>query len=64
MTTFAEDAVVRAEELIQKACDMLPPPEQGKRDIRRQTVVRAIQQLSKEKDGPLRMENGIVIFYE
>ena len=64
MTTFAADAIVRAEELIQKACDMLPPPEQGKRDIRRQTVVRAIQQLSKEKDGPLRMENGIVIFYE
>ena len=64
MTTFAEDAIVRAEELIQKACDMLPPPEQGKRDIRRQSVVRAIQQLSKEKDGPLRMENGIVIFYE
>ena len=64
MTTFAGDAIVRAEELIQKACDMLPPPEQGKRDIRRQTVVRAIQQLGKEKDGPLRMENGIVIFYE
>ena len=64
MTTFAEDAIVRAEELIQKACDMLPPPEQGKRDIRRQSVVRAIQQLGKEKDGPLRMENGIVIFYE
>ena len=64
MTTFAEDAIVRAEELIQKACDMLPPPEQGKRDIRRQSIVRAIQQLSKEKDGPLRMENGIVIFYE
>lgn len=64
MTTFAEDAIVRAEELIQKACDMLPAPEQGKRDIRRQSIVRAIQQLSKEKDGPLRMENGIVIFYE
>ena len=64
MTTFAADAVVRAEDLIQKACDMLPPPEQGKRDIRRQSIVRAIQQLSKEKDGPLRMENGIVIFYE
>lgn len=64
MTTYPADAIVRAEELIQKACDMLPPPEQGKRDIRRQSVVRAIQQLSKEKDGPLRMENGIVIFYE
>ena len=64
MTTYPADAIVRAEELIQRACDMLPPPEAGKRDIRRQSIVRAIQQLSKEKDGPLRMENGIVIFYE
>jgi hypothetical protein len=64
MTTFPSQAVVRAEELIQKACDMLPAPEAGARDIRRQSVVRAIQKLSKEQDGPLRMENGIVIFYE
>jgi RecA/RadA recombinase len=64
MTTFPADAIVRAEDLIRKACDMLPAPEAGKRDIRRQSVVRAIQNLSREKDGPLRMENGIVIFYE
>ena len=64
MTLFPADAVIRAEDLIRKACDTLPPPEPGKRDIRRQSVVRAIQALSKEKDGPLRMENGIVIFYE
>jgi hypothetical protein len=64
MTLFPADAVIRAEDLIRKACDTLPAPEAGKRDIRRQSVVRAIQALSKEKDGPLRMENGIVIFYE
>ena len=64
MTLFPADAVIRAEDLIRKACDTLPPPEPGKRDIRRQSVVRAIQALSKEKDGPLRMENGVVIFYE
>jgi RecA/RadA recombinase len=64
MTLFPADAVIRAEDLIRKACDTLPPPEAGKRDIRRQSVVRAIQALSKEKDGPLRMENGVVIFYE
>jgi hypothetical protein len=63
-TLFPADAVIRAEDLIRKACDTLPPPEPGKRDIRRQSVVRAIQNLSREKDGPLRMENGIVIFYE
>ncbi len=64
MATFPTDAIVRAEDLIRKACDMLPAPDAGKRDIRRQSVVRAIQNLSREKDGPLRMENGIVIFYE
>jgi hypothetical protein len=64
MTLFPADAVIRAEDLIRKACDTLPAPEAGKRDIRRQSVVRAIQALSKEKDGPLRMENGVVIFYE
>jgi RecA/RadA recombinase len=63
-TLFPADAVIRAEDLIRKACDMLPAPDAGKRDIRRQSVVRAIQNLSREKDGPLRMENGIVIFYE
>ncbi len=63
-TLFPADAVIRAEDLIRKACDTLPPPEPGKRDIRRQSVVRAIQNLSREKDGPLRMENGVVIFYE
>jgi RecA/RadA recombinase len=64
MATFPTDAIVRAEDLIRKACDMLPAPDTGKRDIRRQSVVRAIQNLSREKDGPLRMENGVVIFYE
>ena len=64
MATFPTDAIVRAEDLIRKACDMLPAPDAGKRDIRRQSVVRAIQNLSREKDGPLRMENGVVIFYE
>ena len=51
-------------ELIDKAVAALPAPEDGKRDTRRQSVVRAINGLSKEKDGPLKVEGGKVIFYE
>ena len=64
MTLFGEQSIVSAVELIDKAADALPPPEPGKRDIRRQSVVRAINGLSREKDGPLKIEGGRVIFYE
>jgi hypothetical protein len=43
---------------------MLPQPEKDARDTRRQTVVRALTALSKEKDGPLQVLGGRVIFYE
>jgi hypothetical protein len=42
----------------------MPPPEDGKRDTRRQSIVRALNGLSREKDGPLKVEGGIIIFYE
>ena len=64
MTMFGEQSVVSAVELIDKAAEALPAPEQGKRDIRRQSVVRAINSLSREKDGPLKVEGGKIIFYE
>ena len=64
MTLFGDQSVVSAVDLIDRAVADLPAPEAGKRDTRRQSVVRAIQTLSKEKDGPLRMEGGKVIFYE
>lgn len=64
MTIFGPDSIVSAVELIDRAVGTLPAPEEGKRDTRRQSVVRAIQGLSKEKDGPLRMEGGKIIFYE
>lgn len=64
MTLFGDQSIVSAVELIDRAVDALPPPEDGKRDTRRQTVTRAIQALSKEKDGPLRLEGGKIIFYE
>jgi hypothetical protein len=61
---FGSDSIVSAVDLIDRAVADLPAPEAGKRDTRRQSVVRAIQTLSKEKDGPLRMEGGKIIFYE
>ena len=64
MTMFGEQSIVSALELIEKASEALPPPEPGKRDIRRQSVTRAINSLSREKDGPLKVEGGKVIFYE
>lgn len=64
MTLFGSDSIVSAVELIDRAVGALQAPEDGKRDTRRQSVTRAIQALSKEKDGPLRMEGGKIIFYE
>ena len=64
MTMFGPEDVVSALELVNKAVDMMPAPEDGKRDTRRQLVVRAINNLSREKDGPLKIEGGRVIFYE
>lgn len=64
MTLFADKSIVSAGELIDSAVAALPAPEEGRRDTRRQVVTRAIQLLSKEKDGPLRMEGGKIIFYE
>lgn len=64
MTLFGSESVVSAMELIDKAVAALPAPEEGKRDTRRQSVVRAINGLSREKDGPLKVEGGKIIFYE
>ena len=63
-TLFGAESMVSAHELINKAADALPQPEDGKRDIRRQSVVRAINSLSREKDGPLKLDGGKIIFYE
>ena len=49
-------------ELVDQAVATMPLPEKGERDTRRQRVVRAIQQLGKEKDGPLQVKDNLVIF--
>lgn len=64
MSMFGTESTVPAIDLINKAAETLPAPEDGKRDTRRQTVVRALNTLSREKDGPLKLQGNLVIFYE
>lgn len=64
MTLFGQRDVVTVAELVKAATDMLPAPMEGQRDTRRQLVTRAVQNMGKEKDGPLKVEGGQVIFYE
>lgn len=62
--TFGDKSVVDVETLVERAVEALPPPQEGKRDIRRHSVIRAINSLSREKDGPLKLEGRKVVFYE
>ena len=64
MTLFGTRDAVKLQELVEQAVATLPLPEGHERDTRRQRVVRAIQQLSREKDGPLQVKDNVVIFFE
>ena len=59
---LGDKVVVDAGTLVDRAVEALPPPEAGKRDIRRHSIVRAIHSLSREKDGPLKLEGGNILF--
>lgn len=64
VTMYPPDVqTVKLEDLVTKATDLLPPPEEGKRDVRRQHVARAIQNLCKEKDGQISMVGNSVLLY-
>lgn len=64
MTLFGSNDTVSLQVLVDRAVEMLPKPEGGERDTRRQSVVRAVHALSREKDGPLKLAGNVVIFYE
>ena len=55
---------IRVEELVKLASDLLPPPDEGKRDTRRQHVARAIDNLCKEKDGDISKAGNVVVLYQ
>ena len=64
MQTFPpETETVPFERMVSVAADALPT-QAGLRDTRRQQVTRALKDLAKEKDGPLYIDNGLVIFCE
>jgi RecA/RadA recombinase len=64
MVLFGDRDIVPLSEVVKAAVDMLPEPQEGQRDTRRQMVTRALTNMGKEKEGPLRVEGGQVIFYE
>jgi len=49
-------------ELVDHVVGTVPPPEEGARDVRRQSVMRAIRSLQKGEDAPLLVEHGVVQF--
>ena len=47
---------------VARCADLLPKPDEGKRDQRYFMMRRAVQSLVKRKDGPIALEHGRVIF--
>lgn len=64
MALFGEQSTVTLPDLVQRAMETLPAPEEGQRDTRRQSVFRAIKSISKEANGPLKVEGNVVVFFE
>ena len=55
---------IRMPDLVKLAADLLPAPEDGKRDARRQHVARAIEALCKEKDGEISKAGNVIVLYQ
>ena len=53
--------LISASDFVDLCLQSLPPRSDGKRDIRRQSVQRAIISLAKRKDAPISIERGRVI---
>lgn len=51
-------------DLIDAVVAQMPEPGVGKRDTRRATAIRALNTLSREKDGPIRFDGSRVVFCE
>ena len=49
--------------LLELSINGAPPPNEGERDIRRQSINRAMHTLAGRKDGPITIKDGLVIFY-
>ena len=60
--TLGDVSSISLRDLVDMCADALPKPEG--RDVRRQTVVRAVKTLSAEKNGPLALNGSHVLFYQ
>jgi hypothetical protein len=56
------DKGVALEEFVQRAADTLRAPPPNKRDTRPQHVRRALQNVSREPNGPMCVKDGLVVF--
>ena len=60
---YPSQASVSLNKLVDACVVSLPEPDEGKRDVRRQSVARAVQTLSKRASAPIAIKDGLVIFY-
>lgn len=60
---YADQPSVPMAKLVDNCIEALPAPEDGKRDVRRQNVQRAVQTLAKRASSPIGIKDGLVIFY-
>lgn len=64
MSFFPDQSAVQMHEFIDKAVELLPEPEPGTRDTRRQRLVRSLRDLARIKDSPLGLDKGVVVFFD
>lgn len=55
---------MKAADLIDAVVAQMPAPEEDKRDTRKFTTLRALNTLSREKDGPIHLSGDLVVFRE
>ena len=61
-SVYASDNEAPYDVFLSRCVEMMPAPVEGKRDVRRFEINRAIQSLAKRKDAPIVIDRGKVIF--
>lgn len=64
MSFFPGQSTAKMHEFIDKAVELMPDPEPGTRDTRRQRLVRSLREMARGKDSPIGLDGGTVIFFE
>lgn len=61
-SVYASDSQVDYDAFLSRCVEMMPVPSEGKRDVRRFEINRAIQSLAKRRDAVLMIDRGKVVF--